>query len=260
MSPANKWNIRNAEDLRASGFYSLPFHRIDWAGVRLGAPDPDSPRDLFVLFSKVMNLVEVLRGASMIREIDVEFRQYGRQEWHHYWVTDNEEEEEQSYPVSSDNCNIMAVPLCSLRNLKQTQFHAHSDKLDKLIDWRVIKWAGSVVANKSWAAYNPANNLVPNDWETALTLGTEIDHKTAEYYLRIHLDHVAKAKRRERNSKRPPLQDPQTVLQSQQQKYSVCIRKRNAPNSTDLPRPGEEARSRHDSALKHPAHRSMSVQ
>lgn len=135
-----------------------------------------------------MNLVEVLRGASMIREIDVEFRQYGRQEWHHCWVTNNEEEEEQSYPVSSDNCNIMAVPLCSLRNLKQIQFHAHSDKLDKLIDWRVIKWAGSVVANKSWAAYNPANNLVPNDWETALTLGTEIDHKTAEYYLRIHLD------------------------------------------------------------------------
>lgn len=69
-----------------------------------------------MLFSKVMNLMKVLRGASTICEIDVEFQQYGHQQWHHCWVTDNEEEE-QSYLVSSDNCKMMVVPFCSLRKL-----------------------------------------------------------------------------------------------------------------------------------------------
>lgn len=54
-------------------------------------------------------------------------------------VEEKKEEEcrawgERSYPISSDNCDIMAVLFCSLRNLKKIRFHAHSDELDKLID------------------------------------------------------------------------------------------------------------------------------
>ncbi|OJJ87851.1 uncharacterized protein ASPGLDRAFT_22659 [Aspergillus glaucus CBS 516.65] len=42
--------------------------------------------------------------------------------------------------------------------------------------------------SRSWDAYNPVTDLTLNDWESANTPGKDIDRKTAEYYLCVHLD------------------------------------------------------------------------
>lgn len=194
-APKTKWVIGSVDDAR--GLHDLPFRRMNEIVVNLCAPMSENPGQLYILFDKVVNLVELLRKAPAIRKLKIMLKEQDDQEWHHFWLKGVQGEDWGRLKACADDCDIMVVPFCSLRNIENISVHAHSEKLEKSIEWTVINWTVGVVRDRSWETYisDPTrtniysllvdNNLLAGPDRT--TPETDIDRKIAEYYLRIHI-------------------------------------------------------------------------
>lgn len=193
-----KMVIADVNDAREQGLYGLPFRRIDEVVVRLYAPMSDNPGQLFVLFDRVVNLVDMLRRAPVIQKMSIVLESLDGQEWHHESVTVRGERESFFAPWADDS-DMVVVPFCSLKNVGGVCVHAHSRELERLIDWKVIDWAVGVVRGRSWEAYVPGPTRARRFDTTTYyasythrpdrsTPGTDVDRKVAEYYLRVHVN------------------------------------------------------------------------
>lgn len=198
---SSKTVIADEQDARKQGLYDLPFEQIDEVAVRLYAPTSDNPGQSFILFDKVVNLVDMLRCAPAIEKISIVLEALHEQEWHHESVTIGGVKESFFVPWA-DDCDLMVVPFCSLKNVGGVCVHARSKELEWLIDWSVIDWAVGVVRDRSWQAYipDPARARATRRFDTTTyyasythrpdrsTPGTDVDRKVAEYYLRVHVN------------------------------------------------------------------------
>ncbi|EYE98850.1 uncharacterized protein EURHEDRAFT_408062 [Aspergillus ruber CBS 135680] len=194
--------IADVHGAREQGLYDLPSQQTNEVVVRLYAPTSDNPGQLFTLFDKVINLVDMLRRrASTIEKVSIVLESLDGQEWHHEQVTISGVKESFFVPWA-DDCDMMVVPFCSLKNVGDVSVHGHSRELERLIDWKVIDWAVGVVRQKSWEKYvpDPARARASRRSDTTTyytsythrphrsTPGMDVDRMVAEYYLRIHVN------------------------------------------------------------------------
>lgn len=193
-----KMIIVDVNDAREQELYGFPFRQIDEVVVRLYAPMSDNPGQLFVLFDRVVNLVDMLRRAPVIQKMSIVLESLNGQEWHHEPVMVRGVRESFFAPWADDS-DMVVVPFCSLKNVGGVCVHAHSKELERLIDWKVIDWAVGVVRDRSWEAYVPGPTRARRFDTTTYyasythrpdrsTPGTDVDRKVAEYYLRVHVN------------------------------------------------------------------------
>ncbi|OJJ87853.1 uncharacterized protein ASPGLDRAFT_32327 [Aspergillus glaucus CBS 516.65] len=193
--------IADVNNAREQGLYDLPSQRIDEVVVKLYAPMSDNPGQLFILFDKVINLVDMLRRAPAIQKMSIVLETLDGQEWHHEQVTIGGVKESFFVPWA-DDCDIVVVLFCSLKNVGDVSVRGHSRELERLIDWKVIDWAVGVVREKSWEKYvpDPTRARATRRFDTTTyyasythrpdrsTPGTDVDRKVAEYCLRVHVN------------------------------------------------------------------------
>lgn len=151
-----RWGIRDKEDARSRGFYDLPFHLIDQVTVRLEAPRYRDTAELYTLWRKVTDLVDLLQHASTINSLDICLVNGD----HRDWLEEEEGEDEDGFRSNMDydsSHEMVIVPFYNLRNLQQ-QMHikAQSSNQTKAIESQMV-----------------------HDIDT-------LDRKCAEHYFRLH--------------------------------------------------------------------------
>ena len=149
-----RWVIRNTEDARSRGLYDLSWYRIDQVTVRLEAPRFRDTAQLYTIWRKVTDLVDLLQHASAINTLTIWLVNGDGRDW---------VEEDKDEPGFRSNMDVdpghemVILPFYNLRNLQQ-QIHikTQSSNQTKTIENRIV-----------------------HDTET-------LDRKCAEHYFHLH--------------------------------------------------------------------------
>jgi len=164
-----KWILQSLDDARSRGFHCLPFQKIDDMIVNLFAPDPKNEGELYWLWQKVINLVNLFKQAAMIQNLTVRLQRRDSHDWSNL-----------RSPIPTPLCSrrydhdMVVVPFCTLQNLKTIDVETHSKELEEMIDWRIMDWAMDAVWDRSWnhcisshddeIAEHDVDRRVASDW------------------------------------------------------------------------------------------------
>ena len=134
-----RWVIRDTEDARRRGFYDLSWYRIDQVTVRLEAPRFRDTAQLYTIWQKVTDLVDLLQHASAINNLTICLVNGDGRDWF-------EEEQEQEHEPGSwlnmdddPSYEMVILPFYNLRNLQQ-QMHinVHPPNQTKTIENQMV--------------------------------------------------------------------------------------------------------------------------
>ena len=73
-------------------------------------------------------------------------QKYYGQDWFDEWQVVNQN----LIHLCLTHHDVVVVPFCTLQNLKAIDVETHSEKLQDMIDWKIIDWAMDAVWDRSW--------------------------------------------------------------------------------------------------------------
>ena len=138
------WELLTRKQAESRGFYNICLHPQIEVEVNLLAPDPDDSGQLFRLWRKTTQLIEMLKESPEIPRLTIRLQKCEDQDWHR----------------STANCSIgdphdkkydhdvVLCPFYGLQNTKTFIIETHSDELKRLMDWDVINWASEIVSER----------------------------------------------------------------------------------------------------------------
>ncbi|PGH05865.1 hypothetical protein AJ79_06707 [Helicocarpus griseus UAMH5409] len=135
------WHFDSVDEARDSGFGHFPLHRLDEVIVNIPSPDPEDFGELFCLWTKIRDIVNLLSGWTRVNRLVVRLQKDGWRNWLDY---DGEPSVAYSASPVHSSCiydhDVAILPFAALRNLKCLEVKTYSHEFTNSMDWAVINW------------------------------------------------------------------------------------------------------------------------
>ncbi|WEW61845.1 hypothetical protein PRK78_007342 [Emydomyces testavorans] len=151
------WIFKSPADAKARGFYDFPFDKVDEVIVNLFAPDPRDGAKLFLLYKKVIELVDILKSTGTIQKLTLRLRKNWGQDWRDNRRRVNKSMAYRHEADSRYDYDVVVVPFCTLWNIKAVSVEAHSKELESAMNWTIINWVVGTVLARAKKRFNLAD-------------------------------------------------------------------------------------------------------
>lgn len=175
------WHLKDIKHAKSSGFYDLPFHKFWEVIVNLRAPNASNPHELFFLWKDITQLMIPVIKETAIDSLVIRLQKGSKADWLNEWRRPNKSS---VYQVinSRHDYDVVIVPFCALRNLKDISMETHSWQLRREMDWRIINKGIETVRLQAWKHCES-----PNHKDYGI-LEHDVDRAVAGDYFWLHLE------------------------------------------------------------------------